>query len=275
MKNPELYPVILGLALILSPVVGLCGDKPVTTVKDNKTVSTNEAEVRATYEAIQEATCFFAFMAKSGDLSQTPTNIVKEFFVSPYPATFSARYPLKMFAEVTLKDQVAGRQQYFMEKPVTNSAWVMTEAWTVSTNGQRTTQLVLPAKEVQQKANQMLPLLLAGCASETSSRIVLRNSLGGSPFKVIAPVQSNGSFSNRIEKAASIHILAGRVDPDTNGFCKVKFDYNYRYDMLPSGACKVKAFEVDVLVPPNSLMIIENPNASKTDGDITWKLETK
>jgi hypothetical protein len=120
----------------------------------------------------------------------------------------------------------------------------------------------------------LIMALSAGCAG-TSSRIVLHNSVGESPYTVIAPVQSNGSFSNQIENAAAIHTLYGRVDPGENGNYKVTIDYHYRYDMLPSGASKVKLFHTKALVHPNALMIQENPNASNTDGDITWKLETK
>jgi len=128
-----------------------------------ETASTqNETEVEATIEFTREATCFFAFLVQSGALPATSTNIVKEFYVAPYPPTFAAKYPLKMLAVVTLRDASAGKRQYFMEKPTAESDWRLTEGWTIATNGEKLTQISLPSEAAQKQANQILPTLLGG-----------------------------------------------------------------------------------------------------------------
>ena len=126
----------------------------------------NETEVNATYEFLQEAACFFGFLAKSGALPVTPTNIVKEFVVTSYPPTFAAKYPLKMMADVTLRNSAAEKQQYFMEKTSADADWRMTEGWTISTNGHRLTQISLPSATALKQANQLLPTLLGGIEYE-------------------------------------------------------------------------------------------------------------
>ena len=137
-------------------------DKPgVMTGKDWKqfadVVSTqDEKQVEATMQFTQEATCFFTFLAKADTLTATPTNIVKDFFVTPYPPTFAAKHPLTMMVEVTLRDAQAGKQRYFMERISTNTLWRMTEGWAISTNGQKGVALPLPSENDQKAANTIV-----------------------------------------------------------------------------------------------------------------------
>ena len=148
-------------ALVLVSFTASAGDKSTDMTESDwkqfaQVISTqDEAQVTATIGLTQEATCFFAFLATSSALTATPTNIVKEFFVAPYPATFVAKYPLKMVAEVQLRDAAAGKQRYFMEKPTSNTLWRLTEGWSISTNGQKGTALPLPSETTQKEANTL------------------------------------------------------------------------------------------------------------------------
>lgn len=161
MKRNRIWATAVVVACLLTVMVS-AGEKTNGMTDDDwkkfaEVVSTqDENQVKATLEVTQEATCFFAFLAQSGALTATPTNIVKEFFVAPYPPTFVPKYPLRMLAEVTLRDAAAGKQRYLVEKASTNAVWRMTEGSTLSPTGQKLNKLPLPSEAAQKAANKML-----------------------------------------------------------------------------------------------------------------------
>jgi hypothetical protein len=107
-------------------------------------------EIERTMLLTAEATAFFRLLAQKAHLPATPTNIVDNFVVAPWPPTFAAKHPLVMRVEVELKDK--GKQEYLIKQDSPEAEWVMTEGWRKVKNS-RPSKLPVPSDDVQKTVN--------------------------------------------------------------------------------------------------------------------------
>jgi hypothetical protein len=122
-------------------------------------------KVQAAYAALAEATCFFSLVCSANILPMTPAGDLGPLTVAAFPPSFTAEYPLVIKAEIELKDVSKTHQWYFLGKESQGSDWRITEAWSVTTEGEKIKPLPVPSSQEQNRANSALPGLMKECGA--------------------------------------------------------------------------------------------------------------